>query len=88
MDNQMIRVDGHSYYCCEICNDSYAFVHIREEGKPLWVSSYVDTDDGSVSELREEVIEECTKRGIDISKIEDFDKNYVGDWEYKECLDQ
>jgi hypothetical protein len=83
----MIRVDGHSCYCCEQCNDSYAYVHIREDGKPLWVSSYIDTDAELVAELRDEVTEECLKRGIDISKIEYFDDDYVGDWEYKECLD-
>ena len=84
----MIRVDGHSYYCCEICNDSYAYVHIKEDGKELWVSSYIDANDGiSVSELREEVRLECLKRNIDVSKIECFEESYIGDWEYKECLD-
>jgi hypothetical protein len=83
MDYKMIRVDGYSRYCCEECNESYAFVHIREDGESLWVSSYIDTDDESVAELREEVREECIKRGIDISRIEDFEENYVGDWEYK-----
>ena len=81
---QMIRVDGHCYYCCEICNESYAFVHIKEEGKALWVSSYVDADDGiSVSNLREEVREQCLQRGIDVSRIEDFEEKNIGDWEYK-----
>ena len=82
----MIRVDGYSLYCCEHCNESYAYVRIKVNGSEAWVSSYIDTDAESVAELRDEVTEECIKRGIDISKIEDFDKDYVGDWEYEECL--
>lgn len=80
----MIRVDGYCYYCCEICNESYAFVHIKEDGKALWASSYIDADDGiSVSDLREEVREQCLQRGIDVSRIEYFEENSIGDWEYK-----
>lgn len=81
---KIIGVYGYCYYCCEICNESYAFVHIKEEGKAIWVSSYIDADDEiSVSDLREEVRTECIKRGIDVSRIEDFEERNIGDWEYK-----
>ena len=83
LDSKMISLTGYSRYCCEVCNESYAFVQIEKDGKLLWESSYVDTDDISIYGLREEVREECLKRGIDISAIEDFNQNYVGDWEYK-----
>jgi hypothetical protein len=80
----MTRLHGYSFYCCEICNESYAYVHIIDDDGKVWVSSYINPDEG-VGELREDIKEECLKRGIDVSKIEGFDTDSIGDWEYEEC---
>ena len=77
----MIRICGESFYCCEICNESYGYVRVYNGTKLIWESSWIDPYDTiSMSELKEELIEVLAKFGIKPSQIKGFD-GYIGDWE-------